>query len=151
MLESEVWGARHWAAHLPSTTRPTPRTSPRGRRVYGNTDGLGRSNGGKLRSHRGAYGRHADCQRGYIYVGPVRIARFAQFCTVCHASPRSFDWFAQPVSVGFPSTPNPKKGLEQVREFPPSPRNVSKPFSGVFARSGNSNLSVIKVFFCAKS
>ena len=68
--------------------------------------------------------------RVYMYVRPVRIARFARFCaTKCyyyrpcmyvhpgviaflhgfarfaHASPRSVDWFAQP--VGFPSTPNP--------------------------------------------
>ena len=69
--------------------------------------------------------------RVYMYVRPVRIARFARFCaTKCcyyrpymyvhpgviaflhgfarfaHASPRSFDWFAQP--VGFPN-PLPKK------------------------------------------
>ena len=31
-----------------------------GRRVHGHADGLGRSDGGELRSHRGAHGRHAD-------------------------------------------------------------------------------------------
>ena len=31
-----------------------------GRRVHGDIDGLGRSNRGELRSHRGAHGRHAE-------------------------------------------------------------------------------------------
>ena len=44
-----------------------------------------------------------------------------------------------------------KKGLEQAPGIPTGPRNVSKPCSSFFARSGNSNLSVIKVFFCAKT
>ena len=34
-----------------------------GRRVHGHTDGLGRSDGGKLRSHRCAHGRRADHHR----------------------------------------------------------------------------------------
>ena len=38
------------------------------------------------------------------------------FARFAHASPRSFDWFAQP--VGFPSTPNPKKGDEQAPGSP---------------------------------
>ena len=83
--------------------------------------------------------------RAYIYVGPVRIA-FARFCTVCPCQPRSFDWFAQP--VGFQT-----KGLEQAPGIPAQPAQCLKTFfSSVFARSGsgNSNLSVIKVFFCAK-
>ena len=43
--------------------------------------------------------------RVYMYVRPVRIAFLHGFARFAHASPRSFDWFAQP--VGFPSTPNP--------------------------------------------
>ena len=41
-----------------------------------------------------------------MYVHPAVIAFLHGFARVAHASPRSFDWFAQP--VGFPSTPNPK-------------------------------------------
>ena len=51
----------------PSTTRPTPGTSPRGRRVHGHTDGLGR-----IRSHGGAHGRHADHHRGGLN-GPAGL------------------------------------------------------------------------------
>ena len=43
--------------------------------------------------------------RPYMYVHPGVIAFLHGFARFAHASPRSFDWFAQP--VGFPSTPNP--------------------------------------------
>ena len=43
-----------------------------GRRVHGDTDGLGRSNRGELRSHRGAHGRHADHHRGGLR-GPAGL------------------------------------------------------------------------------
>ena len=39
-----------------------------GRRVHGHADGLRRSDGGELRSHRGGHGRHADGQRGGLRV-----------------------------------------------------------------------------------
>ena len=51
----------------------------------------------------------------YVRPGGIAFARFA------HAS--SFDWFAQP--VGFPSTPNPKKGDEQA---PPQPAQCLNTF-----------------------
>ena len=64
------------------------------------------------------------------------------FARFAHASPRSFDWFAQP--VGFPSTPNPtQKGAERLRKFPPSPRNVLKPIRQF-------QLECDQSFFCAK-
>ena len=47
-------------------------------------------------------------------------------------------------------SPNPKKGDEQAPEFLSSLRNVSTPFSSVFAGSGNSNLSVISLFLRQK-
>ena len=43
-----------------------------GRRVHGDIDGLGRSNRGELRSHRGAHGRHADDRRGGLH-GPAGL------------------------------------------------------------------------------
>ena len=43
-----------------------------GRRVHGHADGLGRSNRGKLRSHRGAHRRHADHHRGGLH-GPAGL------------------------------------------------------------------------------
>ena len=43
-----------------------------GRRVHGDIDGLGRSNRGELRSHRGAHGRHADHHRGGLH-GPAGL------------------------------------------------------------------------------
>ena len=43
-----------------------------GRRVHGHADGLGRSNRGKLRSHRCAHGRHADHHRGGLH-GPAGL------------------------------------------------------------------------------
>ena len=68
------------------------------------------------------------------------------FCTgfarFAHASPAHL--IGSPNLLVSPRTPNPKKGLSRLREFP-SLRNALKPFSS--ARSGNSNLSVIKVFF----
>ena len=45
-----------------------------GRRVHGHTDGLGRSNRGKLRSHRAAHGRHADHHRGGLH-GPAGLRK----------------------------------------------------------------------------
>ena len=43
-----------------------------GRRVHGDVDGLGRSNRGELRSHRGAHGRHADHHRCGVH-GPAGL------------------------------------------------------------------------------
>ena len=43
-----------------------------GRRVHGDADGLGRSDGGELRSHRRAHGRHADDHRGGLR-GPAGL------------------------------------------------------------------------------
>ena len=40
--------------------------------VHGDIDGLGRSNRGELRSHRGAHGRHADDHRGGLR-GPAGL------------------------------------------------------------------------------
>ena len=43
-----------------------------GRRVHGDIVGLGRSNRGELRGHRGAHGRHADDHRGGLH-GPAGL------------------------------------------------------------------------------
>ena len=43
-----------------------------GRRVHGHADGLGRSNRGELRSHRGAHGRHVDDHRCGLH-GPAGL------------------------------------------------------------------------------
>ena len=43
-----------------------------GRRVHGDADGLGRSDGGELRSHRRGHGRHADDHRGGLR-GPAGL------------------------------------------------------------------------------
>ena len=80
--------------------------------------------------------------RVYMYVRPVRIAFLHGFARFAHAS--SFDWFAP--TRWFPEHPKPKKGLSRLREFPQPAQCLKTFFSSVFARSGNSNFSVIKVF-----
>ena len=77
----------------------------------------------------------------------------SSFCTVLHGLP-------MPAPAHLVGSPNPlvsrapqtqKKEMSRLREFAPSLRNVSTPFFYFFfARSGNSNLSVIKVFLRQK-
>ena len=85
-----------------------------------------------------------------MYVHPGVIAFLHGFARFAHASPAHLIGSPNPLVSRAPQTQ--QKGLSRLREFPPSLRNASKPFSpSFFARSGNSNLSVIKVFFGAKN
>ena len=82
--------------------------------------------------------------RVYMYVRPVRIAFLHGFARFAHAS--SFDWFNPLVS----RAPQTQKGLSRLREFPQPAQCLKTFFSSVFARSGNSNFSAIKVFLRQK-
>ena len=83
-----------------------------------------------------------------MYVRTGVIAFLHGFARFAHASPRSFDWFAQP--VGFPSTPNPnpKKGAEQAPgDSGGFPLACAMPKSQFFFSLDQANLSVISPIF----
>ena len=78
--------------------------------------------------------------------GPRKMWRNS-FCTVLHGLPMPAHLIGSPNPLVSRAPQTQQKGLNRLREFPPSLRNASKPS----ARSENSNLSVIKVFFGAKN
>ena len=86
--------------------------------------------------------------RPYMYVHPGVIAFLHGFARFAHASPRSFDWFAQP--VGFLSAPNQKKGLEQAPGIPTGPLNVSTPFSSMRQKGSEGSLDAGRPEECLK-